>query len=51
MNNQIELTIIPESASENYDLNAICETADSIYWTLELPDEITKVYYKVYITD
>lgn len=45
MNNQIDLTIIPENANENYDLNLICETADSIYWTLEMPDEITKAIY------
>lgn len=26
-----------------YDLNSICETADSIYWTL-VPDEVFSVY-------
>lgn len=27
----------------NYDLNAICETADSIYWTL-VPNELFKIW-------
>lgn len=26
-----------------YDLNGICETADSIYWTL-VPDEVFSIY-------
>ena len=51
MNNQIELTIIPENASEDYDLNAICETAESVYWTLELPYEINYSQYKQFSTD
>lgn len=49
MNNQIELTIIPDDASDTYDLSSIIETADSIYWTLELPFNVNN--YRVLITD
>lgn len=41
MNNQIELKIVEDSNNENlfYDINGICETEDSIFWTL-VPNEV-----------
>lgn len=51
MNSQIEIEIMPDVANQEYDLNAICETADSTYWTLELPDEVHNMYYNVLVTD
>lgn len=50
MNNQLDLlTIIPESAAENYDLTLLYETADSIYWTIELPYKFNMFSYNTYI--
>lgn len=49
MNNQTDLIIIPENAGEFYDLNKIMETADSIYWTWDIPDLAKDWYYKIYL--
>lgn len=44
MNNQVELKVVDCSNSNmNYDLNGICETADSIFWTL-VPNEVFSVW-------
>ncbi len=39
----ISVKVIDDSNSKFYDLNSICETADSIYWTL-VPDEVFSIY-------
>ena len=36
---EISLVTIPDQSLSFYDLNAICETADSIFWTL-VPNEM-----------
>jgi len=43
MNNQIELEIINDSDNQFYDLNGICENADSIFWTL-VPNEMLSLW-------
>lgn len=44
MNNQVELNVIDCSDSNMYyDINGICETADSIFWTL-VPDEMRSIW-------
>ena len=39
LNNNIDIEEISIDDNMFYDLNAICETADSIYWTL-VPNEV-----------
>ena len=39
----ISVKIIENQNNLFYDLNGICETADSIYWTL-VPDEVFSIY-------
>jgi len=38
----ISIKVIENNSSVLYDLNSICETADSIYWTL-VPDEVFSI--------
>ena len=35
--------MIPDERIMRYDINAICETADSIYWTL-VPEEMFRLW-------
>lgn len=44
MNNQTDLTIVSDTVSDDYELCNINETADSIYWTLNLYNELTHLY-------
>lgn len=39
----ISVKVIDDGNNKFYDLNGICETADSIYWTL-VPDEVFSIY-------
>lgn len=45
MNNQIRVIVVPDENENSmyYDLNGICENADSIYWTL-VPYEMFDIY-------
>lgn len=45
MNNQIRVIMVPDENDNSmyYDLNGICENADSIYWTL-VPYEMFDIY-------
>ena len=40
---QISIAMIPDERIMRYDINAICETADSIYWTL-VPEEMFRLW-------
>jgi hypothetical protein len=39
----ISVKVTENSDNLLYDINGICETADSIYWTL-VPDEVFSIY-------
>lgn len=52
MNNQTDLTIIPEDACDFYELSKLTETEDSIYWTMNIPYisiDFNYNNYKVYL--
>ena len=43
VNKMISIKIIENKNNLHYDLNGICENADSIYWTL-VPNEVFAIY-------
>lgn len=47
---QVILEVLSDKSVQymNYDLNGICETADSIYWTL-VPEEVLAIWNIPYL--
>lgn len=48
-NNSVSVYVMNDSSSpkKKYDINEICETADSIYWTL-VPKEVFRLWKTPY---